>query len=203
MKSRTEAGFTLVELLLVVAVVAILAVLLIPVVLGIVNDAKDAKAKADVRASGGALANAMLKFFTDVGEWPTRDADGPSGAEINLLYSGTTAPTLSDFASPPGSSYDCSNPSNCEGFSFPFVTNNSSSNAYPTTGRLRWKGRYLSDDIPDEFGMPYIIYVSKLRRSGGDSTARAWILSAGPNKLYETTPGSIVPQGDDIAFSLK
>ncbi len=122
---------------------------------------------------------------------------------MNLLYSGATVPTLSDFASPPGSSFDCSNPSNCEGFRFPFVTNESSTNAYPTTGRFRWKGRYLSDDTPDEYGMPYLIYVSRLRRSGGDSTTRVWIVSAGPNKLYETTPGSIVSQGDDITFSLK
>lgn len=68
MKRRTSAGFTLVELLLVLAVVLIFAVLLIPVILGIIDDAKDAKAKADVRASGGAIPNAMLKFFVDTGE---------------------------------------------------------------------------------------------------------------------------------------
>ncbi len=68
MKRRSSTGFTLVELLLVLAVVFILATFLIPVILGIVDDAKDAKAKADVRASGGAVANAMLKFFADTGE---------------------------------------------------------------------------------------------------------------------------------------
>lgn len=196
-----RAGFTLIELILVVAVVAILAAILVPTVFSILDDAALTKGKADVKAIAGAIA----KFRDDTGEYPTRDADVASG-EVNLLYSGTVAPVAADFtpALGGGDPSNCATATNCETFAFPFITN-SGTNAYSTlpTAKKRWKGPYLSENAPDEFDDPYIVYVRRLRTTGAVTTERAWIVFAGQNKLYETTPGSTSVQGDDFVFLLR
>ena len=194
-----RAGFTLIELVLVVAVVAILAAILVPTVFSILDDAAVTKGKADVKA----IAAAVAKFRDDTGEYPTRDADVASG-EVNLLYSGTVAPLIAAFSPSPGAAFDCTTATNCETFAFPFITN-SGTNAYPSvaTAKKRWKGPYLSENAPDEFADPYIVYVRRLRTTGAVTTERAWIVFAGQNKLYETTPGSTSVQGDDFVFLLR
>ena len=194
-----RAGFTLIELILVVAVVAILAAILVPTVFSILDDSAITKGKADVKAIAGAIA----KFRDDTGEYPTRDADVASG-EVNLLYSGTVAPLIAEFSPSPGAAFDCTTATNCETFAFPFITN-SGTNAYSTvaTAKKRWKGPYLSDNSTDEFDSPYIVYVSRIKTTGPVTTERAWIVFAGQNKLYETTPGATSVQGDDFVFLLR
>ncbi|MGH7382478.1 MAG: prepilin-type N-terminal cleavage/methylation domain-containing protein [Candidatus Methylomirabilales bacterium] len=199
-----RAGFTLIELILVVAVVAILAAILVPTVFSILDDSAVTKGKADVKA----IAAATVKFRDDTGEYPTRDADValPAG-EVNLLYSGTVAPLATDFTPALGGAdpFNCAAAAgNCETFAFPFITN-SGTNAYPSLSTLkkRWKGPYLSENSPDEFDDPYIVYVRRLRTTGAVTTERAWVVFAGQNKLYETTPGSTSAQGDDFVFLIK
>ncbi len=193
-----RAGFTLIELILVVAVVAILAAILVPTVFSILDDAALTKGKADVKAIAGAIA----KFRDDTGEYPTRD---DAAGEVNLLFSGTVSPTLGDFSPTTGmADFACDAANECEGFAFPFITN-LGGNAYASTptAKKRWKGPYLSDNTQDEFGEAYIVYVRRLRTSGGSTTDRAWVVFAGQNKAYETTPGSTSAQGDDFVFLLK
>jgi len=196
-----RAGFTLIELILVVAVVAILAAILVPTVFSILDDSAITKGKADVKAVAGAIA----KFRDDTGEFPTRHAAGALNSEVNLLYSGTVAPVVGDFSPSTGmGSFDCAPASECETFQFPFITNSSAANAYSTvaTAKKRWKGPYLSDNTSDEFDSPYIVYVSRLKTTPV-TTERAWIVFAGQNKMYETTPGSTSAQGDDFVFLIK
>ncbi len=196
-----RAGFTLIELVLVVAVVAILAAILVPTVFSILDDSAITKGKADVKAVAGAIA----KFRDDTGEYPTRDADVASG-EVNLLYSGTVAPVAADFSPSLGGGdpFNCATATNCEAFAFPFITN-SGTNAYPSASTLkkRWKGPYLSDNTPDEFDTPYIVYVRRLRGTGAVTTERAWVVFAGQNRVYDTTPGHTSAQGDDFVFLLR
>ncbi len=194
-------GFTLIELILVVAVVAILAAILVPTVFSILDDSAVAKGQADVKA----IAGAVVAFRKDVGEFPTRDADVASPAEVNMLYSGTVVPAASDFtpALGGGDPFNCGTSTNCETFEFPFVTNTSTSNQYSTSGKKQWKGPYLSENPVDEFDTPYIVYVRRLRRVGPVTSERAWVVFAGENALYETTPGHTSAQGDDTVFLIK
>ena len=197
---KQRRGFTLIELILVVAVVGILAAILVPTVFSILDDSAVAKGQADVKA----IAGAIIAIRKDVGEFPTRDADVASPAEVNMLYSGTTAPVLADFSPTTGmGSFDCTTATNCETFEFPFLTNTSASNPYSTTGKKRWKGPYLSENPTDGFDTPYIAYVTSLRRAGGSTTDRAWVVFAGENAVYETTPASTTAQGDDTVFLIK
>lgn len=219
---RNAKGFTLIELVLVVASIAILAAILVATILSILDDAKTAKHKADVKS----IAAATVKFNVDVGEFPTRNSE-TNPTETSLLYSGTTAPGT-DFSADGGntatnptavglSSFACENiiPGgsgfNCESFEFPFITNATSLTgvAYTTTGKKKWTGPYLSENSQDEFAKPYIVYVRRLRRSGAITTERSWIVAAGPNKVYQTTPGSTsacagnTTDCDDIIFLIK
>ena len=89
---RAERGWTLIELVLVVAVVAILAAILVPTVFSILDDSAITKGKADVKAIAGAIA----KFRDDTGEFPTRD---DAAGQVNLLFSGTVAPVAAEHVS--------------------------------------------------------------------------------------------------------
>ena len=51
MNKRTKKGFTLVELVIVIAVIAILSAILIPTFGSIIKDANETKAKADLKAA--------------------------------------------------------------------------------------------------------------------------------------------------------
>ncbi len=191
-------GFTLIELILVVAVVAVLAAILVPTVFSILDESSVTKGTADVKA----IAGSIVKFRKDLGEFPTRQSD--ADAEVNLIYSGTTAPAVTDFSpSAAGGAFDCGTLANCETMEFPFFTNTSASNAYSATGRKQWKGPYLSENTTDDFDTPYITYVRRLRRSGAVGTERAWVVFAGENQVYETTPAHTTAQGDDIVFLIK
>ncbi len=195
-----RGGFTLIELILVVAVVAILAAILVPTIFSILDESSVTKGQADVKA----IAGVIVKFRKDLGEFPTRQSD--ANAEVNMLYSGITAPAVTDFTpSAAGGPFDCTTGGNCESFEFPFFTNSASGAgvAYSAIGKKQWKGPYASENTADDFDSPYIVYVRRLHRAGGFTGERAWVIFAGENKTYETTPGHTSAQGDDIVFMIK
>lgn len=62
-KSNNKKGFTLVELVIVVAVIAILSAILIPTIGSVIKDAKDAAVKSDLRT---VITNKMVETEEDV-----------------------------------------------------------------------------------------------------------------------------------------
>ena len=69
-KAGAEAGFTLIEVLLVVVIIGILAALVVPKLGGRVGQAQEAAARSDIGAigtAGGAFATAMGTAFSLVG----------------------------------------------------------------------------------------------------------------------------------------
>jgi general secretion pathway protein G len=68
-KNRGQRGFTLIEIMVVVVIIAVLATLIIPNVIGRAEDARVAKAKADVRA----LDSALAMYRLDNGHDPSTD----------------------------------------------------------------------------------------------------------------------------------
>lgn len=63
-------GFTLIEILLVVAIIAALAAMVVPRLTGRSEKAKVATAKADIRAN---IATAIKMYEIDMGSFPTTD----------------------------------------------------------------------------------------------------------------------------------
>lgn len=69
--SRERAGFSLLELIVVVAVLAILMATLLPAVQGMRNRAKQREATSNANA----LANAIRAFRAEYGYWPTSESN--------------------------------------------------------------------------------------------------------------------------------
>ena len=67
--SRSQRGFTLVEILTVCVIVAILAATIIPEIVGSSKDAKISAAKSDISELGSALE----RFYINMDRYPTAD----------------------------------------------------------------------------------------------------------------------------------
>jgi type IV pilus assembly protein PilA len=82
---RTDSGFSLVEVLIVITLVAILAAIALPQFLGQTAQGKDASAKSDVRN----LATAIEHCFTETNDYA--ECDTQSQLDLSGLSWGTGA----------------------------------------------------------------------------------------------------------------
>jgi general secretion pathway protein G len=92
MRRKNEAGFTLIELMLVVMIIGTLAAMIVPRFAGRSEEAKKMAAKADVNAN---IANALEMYELDMGGLPATDSGlqalvaapgGPQGARWKGPY---------------------------------------------------------------------------------------------------------------------
>ena len=81
-KNNGRKGFTLIELMIVIAIIIILAAVAIPNYLNMTDRAKRSKVSSDFNT----IATALEAYMTDWGHYPTDDCDGPfgKGAEDDL-----------------------------------------------------------------------------------------------------------------------
>lgn len=120
-----RAGFTIVELLIVIVVIAILAAISVVAYTGIQARARDSIRKQDLAA----LAKATKLYAVDEGDyaqdgcgngagsgWLHHDYDGPgSDVSINTCLTSSTPPYLSKVLTDPGGASSCSSgqPATC------------------------------------------------------------------------------------------
>ena len=80
---KRKAGFTLIEIVIVVAVIALLAGILAPIAFNQIDDAQKVRALGDCKG----IANALLLYRKDTGTWPTTKkmlyTDGAAAASEN------------------------------------------------------------------------------------------------------------------------
>ena len=90
MRTKGLLGFTLIEMVIVVAIVALLPGILVPVAFNQVDDAEKARAMADVRQ----ISAALMLFRQDTGVWPVRNkliySDGNKAKQENLFEASGT-----------------------------------------------------------------------------------------------------------------
>jgi general secretion pathway protein G len=86
-----KKGFTLIELIVVVAIIGLLAAMIVPRFVGRTEEAKRAAAKADIE---GALGVALDAFEVDVGRYPTTE-EGLRALQVN-----PTSPPLPNWKGP-------------------------------------------------------------------------------------------------------
>lgn len=68
-RARKDAGFTLIEIMVVIAIIGILATLIVPKIMGRPDEARATAAKHDV----GTLVQAFKLYRLDIGRYPTTE----------------------------------------------------------------------------------------------------------------------------------
>jgi len=181
----SQKGFTLIEIIVILAVISILVAILTPTVLKYIDEARDDRAKEDVK-SISAMINDLIK---DTGQYPG-----------NKLESGKT------FLCGPGTVGQAGwgSSTTCEDLANHLVTNSpgttATSDDYPSSGRFRWKGPYLTNLAEDPWGNAYQINASTLV---GGNTSVTWVVSAGPDASFQTSTSSTSLSGDDVGVRIK
>jgi prepilin-type N-terminal cleavage/methylation domain-containing protein len=197
---KGKKGFTLIEVIVILAVIAILAAVLTPMIIGYISDARVRAAGSDVKT----MAVAVQSFNKDMGDWPiwaAGTARTAASADYDALRSNTgeTPGVGTGVTIPTGADID--------DIDDHLVTN---LQAYPTTGRSKWVGPYLETVKQDPWGSKYYIDVKGLQPANVNTRMAAYVISAGPNKLLETAFGQTETStvvfaigGDDIVFRIK
>lgn len=184
-KSVRNAGFTLIEVIVVAAIIAILAGILVPMIFNQIDESKKTRALGDCKS----IQSALLAFRKDVGSWPNKTA--PATANVDLLYVTSTAPPVL----PPDA--DLTGLGWGVAIKHP-LHDHLRVDEYGSYGTL-WKGPYMSDFSSDPWGNPYLISAGTF----DDPAAATWVLSMGPDGILQTNIVAVTVMGDDIAVRIK
>src|SRR5436190_9804391 len=200
MRKRQDArGFTLMEMVVVLAVIAILAAILTPIINSYVDRARLNGARSDVKN----IAAAVVQFNTDTKFWP-------------IYVAKTDIPTGSTFGWMATEGTDAAIPMAGAGSDWLGVsTNTTSLTSYLNTnfytqalnagaGAPAYRGPYL-ELSPDPWGSRY--YLTSGNLTPGNPNA-AYVISAGPNQTLDTNYTQIkvnafVTGGDDIVSRIR
>lgn len=217
-KRRRQSGFTLIELIFVIAIIVVLASIFVPLALDKLGQASRGKADLDLNT----LANSLAAIFTDIKHLPAcdgADCDPMTGTvndlRILVVKSDTSAVVAADI---PANNPACATvnwnaatlsavPARNNAFNHLIINNpNADLTESNTAGALGdyagWKGPYLSKVGLDPWGNRYIIHVGAMEKGGTrvTPTGRGWILSAGEDGEFNTCPDSSTLGGDDRGF---
>lgn len=211
--SHNQKGFTLLEIIVVLAVLGALAAMLTPVVFRYIDDANRTRAQNDVSA----IAAAINQMYKDTGRYPYYAAgDGQegipyaSGTDAYFLTSNDGCDTADtdlaacDAEAPAvGSATGWTTSQKADSITNQLIQNTPT---YATTGPRAWKGPYL-DAIPalDPWGRSFLVNIGEATPGSAEAV---FVLSAGANGTIETngdTPGTSNPTvgGDDVVARVK
>jgi len=196
-KSSNERGFTLVEVVVVIAVVALLAAIMTPLIAKNIDDAKNGRAENEAAVIASALGN----FYKDVGRWPTMNGSGAYNG-VTTLVTGNSSDAGSNVQ---GNGWVSATSNGAVDFLDNHLLDNNpkaGTSTYPTTGRNAWSGPYLAGSPIDPWGTPYMINIAAT--DSGSSSQKGFVISAGPDGVMDTvfaTTRTTVPANDDIGIS--
>lgn len=177
---NNEAGFTLVEVIVIVAILAILAGILVPMIFSQIDEARIARAEADAKS----ISSAMLTFRKDTGVWPNLSGASCTAA-TTLLYGAGAEP-----ASLAAAGFNLTSK-----IKYMDVLMRDSQECYDTA---LYKGPYLPQVEADPWGNHYFLAANNFSNNNA-----VFILSAGPNGTVDTPSFSTSLMGDDIGLRIK
>jgi type IV pilus assembly protein PilA len=168
-----QGGFTLIEMIVVVAIIAALAAILVPIVSSELADSEQTKALADCQR----IAAAITQYIKDTRLFPT----GPLGNNtVTMLYGAGNAATGTN-------AFDTGTKATLASY----LTNGT------TNGGSLWKGPYVQAVNADPWGHQYIVSVK-----GYYTSQYVWVLSPGPNGAVDTGLTDTTLQSDDIGIMI-
>ncbi len=201
---RNNKGFTLIEMVVVLAVVAILAAILTPTIARNIEDAKVTRATNEAQVIGAAIAS----FYKDVGRWPT--ADGTDAAipdDLTLIHGGVGDDPA---ATTGGNEWDKDTAAASTDTLENHLVDNDPGGAandytdWTNATKMGWHGPYIGEIKPDPWGIYYACNVEQTYDAG--NALGAWVLSFGVNRDAETTwdtpRATIAPEGDDVGVRI-
>ena len=210
---RNQKGFTLLEIIVVLAVLGALAAMLTPVVFRYIDDANRTRAQGDTQT----IAAAVQQMYKDTGRWAfykvgTSKLTYTSGTDAAILTSNTAcgnavAMSCDTTAPVTGGNWGDFSALKASSLSGQLILNTP---AYTTTGGRAWKGPYV-DAIPalDPWGRSYLVNILNADPDAEGNTQK-WVivLSAGPDGNVDTaadTAGTANPAvaGDDVIARVK
>jgi len=182
-----EAGFSMLELVVVLVVTGILAAVLTPILFNFVDEARQTRADLEVQN----IARAIQNFNRNTGKWPifkSGIAITTTSDYYEVLLTPGELPSVNDAAWLPGAS---------ERGDLEDVLNRNTP-SYGTSGRFAWRGPYASELAADPWGNAYLVSAGNL--FFGQDIA-GMVLSAGPNGTVETTFAQDIGSGaDDVVI---
>ena len=200
MKKNNQSGFTLVEVIVVLAVVLLLTGIAIPMVGGYIEDGRRARAEAEIKT----LTAAVVRFNNDTGTWPTRSSAGKNNTVYSII-TGDPKPGSNPWTG--GHSLwswgnSATRGDTLDNHLLKNKPGGAKGGAYPTTGNVKWRGPYLAGPAPlDPWGRPYVLNVISSFYNHNKNYKRVFFLSAGPNGKIDTAAAATnktVIGGDDI-----
>jgi prepilin-type N-terminal cleavage/methylation domain-containing protein len=204
---RAKKGFTLIEIVVVLAIIAVIAAFLTPMLFDYLKESKISRAKVDVKNIAASIAN----FNRDLQVYPVYKTTTAKGdATVLVLHTGEGNQAGQDGVTGWTTAEDTSG-GTIQVLDKALLDGKlaDGSTLYSTVVKKpgEWKGPYMTDFKADSWGNKY--YVSAEGMQPG-STKAAFVLSAGPNGKIETTlqqeaAGVTVfaVGGDDIVYRIK
>lgn len=214
---RSSKGFTLIEIIFVLAIVAVLAGILVPLAISSLGDSSKQKTRSDQDA----IAAALTSFRKDVNRWPDNNSttatlnfaveyllvadNATTGISSTILTSECpTEAAASFFATTACTASTAShNAFNHLGINNP---NGNVTEGDASTGDYdpkKWKGPYAAKFGPDGFGQAHVIYMKGIDKSNTSVATvgtRGWIISAGFDGILQTKATDTTLSADDIGF---
>jgi len=182
-RTPVTAGFTLIEIIIVIAVIAILAGIATPSIVKNIRDSRVARARSDCKE----IASTMAGFYKDTAQWP-KAKNGNKGTPYYY--------TLKTAGAGPTRMWGGAWKTRSDTFENQLIKNKP---GYPTTGEQKWDGPYQTEFKADPWNHPYICDIYYLK--AGD-THPVYVVSAGPDGILQTRPGQLLA-GDDVGFRVQ
>lgn len=180
LRLKEKRGFTLIEMIVILAVIAILAAVLTPMITKYIGESRVRKAEADTKA----IEAAVTAFYKDTAKWPGQ----VEGYEVLVggakQYASTDEKSMGKI----------DEKAQLARYLGDMSTNDKKN--YPN-----WDGPYLSNIKLDGWSKRYVFRVKPLYDSS--DKYYAWVISAGPDGKLETKKSDTEIRGDDIGTRMK